>query len=81
MVGRKTHDRQIDIIEGRLSPDKEVDPGAAERDLKQSKELREAYRKGDKLRAPRTDAADTGKRPEIRGLNQESGHNKPRADD
>ncbi|RCW81596.1 hypothetical protein [Phyllobacterium bourgognense] len=81
MVGRKTHDRQIDIIEGRLSPDEEVDPGAAERDLKQSKKLREAYRQGDKFRAPPADAADSGKRPEIRGLNQESGHNKPRADD
>ncbi len=81
MVGRKTHDRQIEIIEGRLITDREMKPAAAARDLKQSKELRKAYRKGDKLRAPDMDDAKSGDRPEIRGLNQESSHNKRRVDE
>ncbi|MBB3235547.1 hypothetical protein [Phyllobacterium endophyticum] len=81
MVGRKTHERQIEIIEGGLNPKDEVKPDVAERDLKQSKELREAYRKGGNLRAPEADEATSGDRPDVRGLNQESSHNKPRADD
>jgi hypothetical protein len=81
MVARKTHERQIEIIEGGLSRENEVKPEIAERDLKQSKELREAYRKGENARAPAADDATSGDRPEIRGLNQESSHNKPRADD
>ena len=80
MVGRKTQERQIEIIQGGLSPDKEVKPETAERDLQQTKELREAYRKGDKLRVPDADDIDNRKRPEVRGLNQESRHNKPRTD-
>ena len=81
MVGRKTHEQQLRIIEGRentKNADKDFD---AEEDLKRPKEAREAFRKGQILRSDPQNLVDPDDRNILRGENQESEHRKDRPDE
>lgn len=81
MAGKKTHDQQIRIIEGRENTKKAGKDFDAEAELKRSEQEREAFRKGASLKAPPRDLADPDDRNQLRGEHQESSHHKKRPDD
>ena len=81
MTGRKTHDQQVRIIEGRENTKgagKDFDAAA---DLKRSEQEREAFRKGANLKASRHGLTDPDDRSQLRGEHQESRHHKGRPTD
>ena len=81
MAGRKTHEQQLRIIEGRentKNADKDFD---AEADLKRPEQAREALRKGQSLRSDPQDLVDPDDRNILRGEKQESEHRKDRPDE
>lgn len=51
MAGKKTHEQQLRVIEGRENTKNADESFDAEADLKMSKEQREARRKGQGLRS------------------------------
>lgn len=76
MTGKKTHEQQLRVIEGRentKNADENFDPRP---DLERSREAREALRKGRDLDPEKTPSPDTDDRSMTRGVNQESRHNK-----
>ena len=75
MTGNKTHQQQIDIIEKRVdtsNADKDFDPRPY---LDASKEARDRITETDLPDDPTPLASDDGN-PTLRGVNQESQHNK-----
>jgi hypothetical protein len=81
MAGKKTHEQQLRIIEGRENTRNADDSFDAEAELKMSKQQREARRKGQDLRGDLVDLSDRDDRNMIRGEQQESRHHKERSDD
>jgi hypothetical protein len=81
MTGRKTHDQQIRIIEGRENTKNAGKDFDSEADLKRSAAEREALRKGSDMRTDTPDLVDPDDRNILRGKNQESVHHKNRPDD
>jgi hypothetical protein len=81
MTGKKIHDQQIRIIEGRESTKGAGKDFDAEADLKRSEQEREAFRKGAGLKAPAHNLTDPDDRNQLRGEHQESRHHKNRPDD
>jgi hypothetical protein len=81
MAGTKTREQQLKIIEERENTKNAGEDFDAEAELKTSKQEREAYRKGAKLRTDAPNLVDPDDRNMLRGENQESGHHKRRADD
>jgi hypothetical protein len=81
MTGRKTHERQVRIIEERENTKNAGKDFDAEAELKKSKQEREAYRKGANLRTDAPNLVDPDDRNILRGEHQESEHHKERADD
>jgi hypothetical protein len=81
MTGKKTHDQQIRIIEGRENTKNAGKDFDAEAELKRSDQEREAFRKGANLKAPPRDLTDSDDRNLLRGEHQESRHHKNRPDD
>ena len=81
MTGRKTHEQQVRIIEGRENTKNAGKDFDAEAELKKSKQEREAYRKGANLRTDAPNLVGPDDRNMLRGKNQESEHHKERADD
>jgi hypothetical protein len=79
-VGKKTHDQQIQVIEGRVNTKNAGKDFDAEIDLQRSEKEREAFRKGANLNAPRN-LSDPDDRNMLRGEHQESRHHKNRPDD
>jgi len=76
MTGKKTHDQQIRIIEGRENTRDAGKDFDAEADLKRSPQEREAYRKGAGLKPPKHDLVDPDDRNMLSGEHRESRHNK-----
>ncbi|MCA1491697.1 MULTISPECIES: hypothetical protein [Sinorhizobium/Ensifer group] len=76
MVGRKTHEQQRRIIEGREDTSNAGKDFDAEADLKRSEALRRAQRKGRSLDTDHADAREENERSILRGENQESRHHK-----
>ncbi|MFU0506107.1 hypothetical protein [Pseudaminobacter sp. NGMCC 1.201702] len=81
MAGRKTHEQQLRVIEGRENTKNADADFDAEADLKKTKQEREAFRKGTGLRTGAPDLVDKDDRNILRGENQESEHHKKRTDD
>lgn len=81
MAGPKTHDQQQRIIEERVNTKNAGKDFDAEADLKRSAEQREQLRDDEKLRGGDAELQDSDDREILRGANQESRHNKHRADD
>jgi hypothetical protein len=81
MTGKKTHDQQIRIIEGRENMKKAGKDFDAEAELKRSDQEREAFRKGANLKVPPRDLTASDERNLLRGEHQESRHHKNRPDD
>ena len=80
MAGKKTHEQQLRIIEKREDTSNAGDDFDAADALKRSKQEREAYRGGARLREDGVELTDKDDRTMIRGENQESEHHKRRAD-
>ncbi|OAP38426.1 hypothetical protein AU381_22930 [Sinorhizobium glycinis] len=76
MVGRKTHEQQQRIIQGREKTSNAGKDFKAEAELKRSDALRKAERKGQKLDTAHADAREENDRSIRRGENQESRHHK-----
>lgn len=81
MAGKKTHEQQLRVIEGRENTKNADESFDAEADLKMSKEQREARRKGQGLRSDVVDLSDRDDRNMVRGEQQESRHHKEKSDD
>jgi hypothetical protein len=81
MAGRKTHEQQLRVIQGRENTKNADADFDAEADLKKTKQEREAFRKGARLRTDAPDLVDKDDRNILRGENQESEHHKKRTDD
>lgn len=79
MAGRKTHEQQLRIIEKRENTSNAGDDFDAERELKRSKQEREAHLGGAKLRDEGVELTDKDDRQMIRGENQESQHHKSKS--
>ncbi|MDX3925707.1 MAG: hypothetical protein QHC90_07845 [Shinella sp.] len=76
MVGRKTHEQQLRVLERRektSGADKDFD---AKEELQRSEVARDAYRKGQNLQPPADDEERAEDRSMLRGKNQESAHRK-----
>ena len=77
MQGNKTHQQQRNIIEKRVDTSNAGDDFDARADLERSEAAREAYRKGDSLSMRAAELSLNEDDPAIvRGVNQESEHNK-----
>ncbi|ASY63654.1 hypothetical protein SJ05684_c22130 [Sinorhizobium sojae CCBAU 05684] len=76
MVGRKTHEQQQRIIQGREDTSNAGKDFDAEAELKRSDALRRAQRKGRSLDTEHADAREEDDRSILRGENQESRHHK-----
>ncbi|AJD42637.1 hypothetical protein RGR602_CH03328 [Rhizobium gallicum bv. gallicum R602sp] len=76
MASPKTHEQQLRIIEKRENTSNAGDDLNSEKELKRSKQEREAHRGGAKLRGAGVELTDKDNRQMIRGKNQESGHHK-----
>ncbi|MDK1378340.1 MULTISPECIES: hypothetical protein [unclassified Sinorhizobium] len=74
MVGKKTHEQQLRVLQGREKTSNESKDFDAEAKLRRSEALRKAYRKGDSLDTEHADARDEDERSMTRGKNQESRH-------
>lgn len=81
MAGKSTHDQQIRIIEERVNTRNAADDFDAEGELKRPQAERKARREGADLRTGDAELTDPDDRNMIRGVNQESSHNKHRQDD
>ncbi|CAH2396554.1 hypothetical protein [Mesorhizobium escarrei] len=81
MVGRRTHEQQLRIIEKRENTKGAGKDFDADADLKRSAAEREALRKGSEIRSKTPDLVDPDGRNILRGENQESVHHKNRPDD
>lgn len=80
MTGKKTHEQQRRIIEERENTKNAGDDFDAEKDLKRSKQDREARREGRTLNASDADLVDQDDREMLRGVGQESRHHKRSGD-
>ena len=80
MAGNKTHEQQRRIIEKREDTSNAGNDFNAGEELKRSRQEREAYRGGARLREQGVELTDKDDRQMIRGENQESEHHKRRAD-
>ncbi|MCA1443717.1 hypothetical protein I6F07_26595 [Ensifer sp. IC4062] len=76
MVGKKTHEQQRRVLQGREDTSNASKDFDAEAKLRRSDTLRKAYRKGDSLDTGHGDARDEDDRSMTRGKNQESRHHK-----
>lgn len=76
MVGKKTHEQQRRVLQGREDTSNAGKDFDAEAELHRSKALRKAYRKGDSLDTEHGDAREEDDRSMTRGKNQESRHHK-----
>lgn len=81
MAGPKTHQQQLDIIEGRVNTKNAGKDFDAQEELARPEALRDAYREGRNLRTDAVDLTDADDRSMIRGESQESRHRKDRPDD
>jgi hypothetical protein len=80
MAGKKTHEQQLRIIEERVNTKNADDDFDAEEDLKRSEQEKAARREGRDLKSGDADLVDPDDREMLRGVNQESRHQKRRAD-
>ncbi len=80
MAGRKTHEQQLRIIEKREVTSNGSDELDAQDELRRSDQERRAHLEGVDLRDDSSEPVDKDDRAMIRGMNQESRHNKPRND-
>ncbi|MEI3855735.1 MULTISPECIES: hypothetical protein [unclassified Ensifer] len=76
MVGRKTHEQQQRIIQGREKTSNAGKDFNAEADLKRSDALRKAQGDGQDLDTAHADAREDNERKIVRGENQESRHHR-----
>ncbi|MCA1407925.1 hypothetical protein I6F26_11380 [Ensifer sp. IC3342] len=76
MVGKKTHEQQLRVLQGREDTSNAPKDFDAEAKLRRSEALRKAYRKGDRLDTEHSDARDEDDRSMTRGKNQESRRHK-----
>jgi hypothetical protein len=81
MVGKKTHEKQIHIIEDKENTKNKGRTFDPQPDLNKSEDVREAERKGGNINVRAHDVQGNEDRRMLRGLNQESVHNKRRSDD
>lgn len=81
MAGPKTHQQQLNIIEGRVNTKNAGKDFDAKEELARPDSLREAYREGANLRTDSVDLTNPDDRSMIRGESQESRHRKDRPDD
>jgi hypothetical protein len=81
MAGKSTHDQQIRIIEERVNTKNAPDEFDAEAEFERPEAERKARREGADLRGGDVELTDPDDRNMIRGVNQESSHNKHRQDD
>ena len=76
MQGTKTHQQQRNIIEKRENTANAGRDFDAKADLSRSDVAREAFRKGDDINMKGADLSMKDDPSIVRGVNQESGHNK-----
>ncbi|MBP1883265.1 hypothetical protein [Sinorhizobium mexicanum] len=76
MVGKKTHEQQQRVLQGREDTSNASKDFDAEEKLQRSEALRKAYRKGDTLDTEHGDARDEDDRSMARGKNQEGRRHK-----
>ena len=81
MVGRKTHEQQLRVIEKREVTSNAGDEFEAKKELGRSKQERQAHRDGATLRDEGVELADEDDREMIKGESQQSQHYTRRADD
>ncbi|MCZ4092197.1 MULTISPECIES: hypothetical protein [Sinorhizobium] len=76
MVGKKTHEQQQRVLQGREDTSNAGKDFDAAEKLQRSAALRKAHRKGGKLDTEHADAREPDERSMTRGKNQESRHHK-----
>jgi hypothetical protein len=81
MAGKTTHDQQVRIIETREDASNAPKGFDAEEELRRPEQERQARREGADLRSGGVELTDPDDRNMLTGTNQESRHNKHRADD